>query len=113
MQTDRNLEESPAPAGLSRRQALKKGALAGGLVWVAPTIATVILTPGTAEATSGPGGGGGGTPPPPPTGLPSHGFFLLRTGATAATYKFYGFQIAPNANQNHIVSCLTSPGNGN
>lgn len=50
---------------MSRRQALKAGALVAGTAWVVPVVEPFHLTAGAAEATSGPG-----TPPDPPPGSP-------------------------------------------
>lgn len=46
---------------VSRRQALKQGAVAGGaLLWVAPAMQAISLNPADAQIASGGGGGGGG-----------------------------------------------------
>src|SRR4051812_46489100 len=64
-----------AAGRVSRRQALKRGAVVGGaLVWGAPTLQAVTMT--VADAASGT------TTPPPPsaaTCIPSHGLLLFRT----------------------------------
>lgn len=91
---------------VSRRTALKRGAVAGGtLLWLTPTVSSVLLQASAAEAVS-PAPGGGPKPPPPhrPTGLPSHGFFLLKDAT-----GLYGYQITASG----ATAVLGAPGLGN
>lgn len=59
--------ESEAGAGITRRQALKRGAVvAGTAAWVAPLVQTLAMSPASAAQPSGAGvrrgrGGGKGT----------------------------------------------------
>jgi len=47
-------KEMPA-SGITRREALRKGTLAGlGMVWVTPAVTSIEMTPALAQATSGP-----------------------------------------------------------
>lgn len=64
------MNESQTSQGLNRRQALTRGALAGGaLVWATPLVQVVSLTAAHAESPSAPpAGGGGGQPPKQPPG---------------------------------------------
>lgn len=91
---------------VSRRTALKRGAVAGGtLLWLTPTVSSVLLQASAAEAVSaGPGGGPKPTPGPRPTGLPSHGFFLLKDAT-----GLYGYQISALG----ATAVLGAPGLGN
>lgn len=91
---------------VSRRSALKTGALVGGAaLWSVPTLGTVFLTATAAEAASGGTGTGGHTPLPPiPHGLPSHGFFLIKQAG-----KLYGFEILASG----LVAAVASLGVGN
>ena len=92
---------------VSRRDALKRGALTGGtLLWLTPTVSSVLLRASAAEATSPKPGGGGPPKPPlhPPTGLPSHGFFVLRDAS-----GLYAYQITASGG----TALLSAPGVGN
>ncbi len=93
---------------VSRRDALKRGALTGGtLLWLTPTVSSVLLRASAAEATSPKPGGGGGHLAPlphPPTGLPSHGCFVLRDAS-----GLYAYQITASG----TGVALSAPGLGN
>src|SRR6185312_9642682 len=55
------------PTGLTRRDALKRGAIVGGaLVWSVPAVQVLAMSHNAAEAASGPVS----PPPPPPPGTP-------------------------------------------
>lgn len=62
---------------VSRRQALKQGAVAGGaLLWVAPAMQAITISSAHAQTASGQGAGGGGVDnrrplPPPEVAFPS------------------------------------------
>ena len=65
--------------GLTRRDALRRGALGGALLWTVPTLQ--VIGAGSADAASGPPSPPPPPPPPPaPTCIPSNGllYFLLR-----------------------------------
>ncbi|NHC45189.1 hypothetical protein [Motilibacter aurantiacus] len=72
-----SLPSSAPHAALTRRDALKRGALVGGaLVWTVPAIQSLSM--GAADAASG------SVPPPGPAPalcIPSHGLLLVRTAA--------------------------------
>ena len=71
-------EPHARPAGLSRRAALKTGAVGGVLLWSVPTVQVLGISAATADDPSGPPPP---PPPPPPEGtLPSHGFVLVVCG---------------------------------
>jgi hypothetical protein len=71
--------DSTAPAGLSRRALLKRGAVVGAAaVWTVPVISAVSMTPAHADSPSAPvgpppGGGGGVTPIDTGTPTPTSG----------------------------------------
>ncbi|MBW3547423.1 MAG: twin-arginine translocation signal domain-containing protein [Actinobacteria bacterium] len=48
------------PESTSRRDALKRGAVIGGLVWVAPAVQLIGINPAHAQTASPPAGGSGG-----------------------------------------------------
>ncbi|NHC12784.1 twin-arginine translocation signal domain-containing protein [Motilibacter deserti] len=70
-----NADASPVTGQLTRRDALKRGAVVGGaLVWAVPAMQSMSV--GTADAASGT------VPPPgpqPAACIPSHGLLLVRT----------------------------------
>ncbi|MFZ5871328.1 MAG: hypothetical protein ACOYXW_12510 [Actinomycetota bacterium] len=81
---------SPDPperaGGLSRRTALKTGALGSALLWTAPTIQVLGVAAAHADVASG-----SPPPPPPSTGdLPSHGFALVDCGDGVFAVKIEG-----------------------
>lgn len=48
-------ENERAQTGITRREALRKGTLAGlGMVWVTPAVTSIEMSPALAQATSGP-----------------------------------------------------------
>jgi len=47
-------DSQPVDGGISRRDALKRGLLVGGALWVVPTVQVVTMTEAHAEAASGP-----------------------------------------------------------
>ncbi|MGN6331328.1 MAG: hypothetical protein ACTHOD_06695 [Motilibacteraceae bacterium] len=47
-------------SGLTRREALRRGALVGSALWMVPVAQAVSVTPAAADTASAPGGGGGG-----------------------------------------------------
>lgn len=66
-------------SSLSRREALKQGAIAGGaLLWVAPAVQAISINAAHAQTSSGgsggTGGGGGSEPEDPPRAPPEVGF---------------------------------------
>ena len=57
--------------GMTRREALRRGALVGSALWVVPVAQAVSVTPAAADTASAPtGGGGGGGPVTVPVGRP-------------------------------------------
>lgn len=47
-------------SGLTRREALRRGALVGSALWMVPVAQAVSVTPAAADTASAPTGGGGG-----------------------------------------------------
>ena len=89
-----------AVGALTRRQALKRGAVVGGaLVWAAPAMQAVSMT--VADAASGP------TPPPGPGAActPSHGLLLFRT----ATGVLVGVKVDENGSIDGIPDNSSNP----
>ena len=67
-------------SGITRRDVLKRGAIAGGAVlWAVPVVQVIGMSASHAEAASG--GGGGGTTPPPGGGTVTP----TNTGSTPPT----------------------------
>lgn len=104
---------------VSRRQALKRGALAGGaLVWTVPLIQVVSLNQSQAEAASAPLGGGHIPPPqheiPPTHSVPPATHSLSAThSAPAATHSAAaplatGSTSQPLAQHNQAVAPVSS-----
>lgn len=58
------------PNGVSRRSALRAGAVGGALVWTVPLLQVIDMTAASADNGS----------LPPTSGLPSHGFALINCG---------------------------------
>ncbi|HEU4675994.1 MAG TPA: hypothetical protein VFS29_08405 [Motilibacteraceae bacterium] len=56
----RRAEPASEPTGLTRREALRRGALVGSALWMVPVAQAVSVTPAAADTASAPGGGGGG-----------------------------------------------------
>lgn len=76
---DQREDDDTPPTGLTRRQALKAGALLGAAAWVVPAVQVIGMTPSGAETTSG-GGGGGSVP------FPSHAEVLVTRSGSNTTY---------------------------
>ena len=74
-----------APAPVSRREALKRGAVVGGsLIWAVPIVQTLVVAPATAQGVS-PGPGPGGPGPGPGGPGPGPGDTTTTTQATTTT----------------------------
>ena len=75
------------------------------MAWLTPTVSSVLLQASVAEAVSnGPVGRPKPNPAPRPTGLPSHGFFLLKDAT-----GLYAYQITALG----ATAVLGAPGLGN
>lgn len=93
-------KDAMGESDLSRRSLLKKGALAGGLVWAAPAVTTVLAT---AQAQPSPPGGGG---PCCPAGTPITVKVAEQTGvncgvACMSMHPAFNFDCPPD-----LVDCL-------
>lgn len=65
------MEGTDRASGLTRREALRRGALVGTALWVAPLAQVVSVTPAAADTASAPRtGGGGGAPVGRPVDVP-------------------------------------------
>lgn len=60
-------------AMLTRRQALRAGALAGAVVWTAPAVQALTMSPAAADSTSVPRRSNPKPPNPPPNNPPTGG----------------------------------------
>lgn len=93
------------PRGMTRRDALRRGALLGGAtVWAIPTVQAVAMSAHAGQNPSAP------PFPPPPTGpvhsgkVPSHAVFILR-----ANGKLYGFKIDVSGGASSYFGKVASP----
>ena len=59
------------PGGVSRRSAMRAGAVGGALIWTVPLLQVIDMTAASADH---------GSPHPTGPGLPSHGFALINCG---------------------------------
>ena len=77
-------------SGLTRRDALKRGAIGGALLWTVPTLQTIGATRASADAPSSPPPPTSPPPPPPPPvgcGAPSHGILVYSLGGVTYAAK--------------------------
>jgi hypothetical protein len=75
-----------ANSGITRRDMLKRGAVAGtAVLWAVPVVQVIGMTASHAETASGGGGGGGGGGTTPPPGNPTPPTNVLPTEFTQTT----------------------------
>jgi hypothetical protein len=118
-------QPSPDARSMSRRQALKRGAVVGGaLVWTVPAVQAITMSSAHAEAASAPPGpangarpeppavGRDGTPPAPRAGGLSGGAPVIATAAVGTGVLVGGAAVTAALKAQAAAGAVSSIGGG-